>query len=172
MPNLPLHEFAAEYRRINDLLYDSAAEDGQIPEECMVVAAGINTTLAEKVENCCKARTEIAGVLEAFKAEEKRIASRRKALEARVEWWEEYIRDSLELAGRTVADPALVAGTFRVKLAKCPPKLEIFDPELVPSDYDKLPAREISTTAVKDAIAAGVLVPGARIVQGTRLSIK
>ena len=64
---------------------------------------------------------------------------------------------------------------FKVAIQKNPAAVDIFDALSIPADYmttPKPPAPAPDKAKIKDAIKAGQEVPGARLTQSTRLSIK
>lgn len=169
--NKPLYELAAAYRQFLEIAFDSADEGGVIPDEAVIVLKGAEGELKDKLAGCCQARAELTILRDGYAAEEKRIAGRRKALERQVDWLENYMREAMQTVGETTDSDPIEAGTFKLKLVRNPPKLEIFDPNLIPEDYDALPERKINNESVKKALKEGVQVPGAQIVQGIRLKI-
>lgn len=104
---------------------------------------------------------------------EKKVVAARKVLEARAEKWKDYLKRCMTLAGAgSVTDPR--TGTT-VTLQRNPPRVEIEDEGLIPDEYKRkppppapVPDKKIIAEALKD----GVPVPGAKLIQDTRIVIK
>jgi hypothetical protein len=61
---------------------------------------------------------------------------------------------------------------FDISIVKNPPKAHVFDEELVPDEYHRvIEDRYVSRKLVLDALKNGIDVPGARIINETRLKI-
>jgi len=126
--------------------------------------------IEKKAENVCQYLTVLAGQVDVFKAEEKRLAERRKALENQQERIREYIKQGMA----TLEVDKLKAGTFSISVspsagsvvidcsADIPPKFLT----IVPECY------QVDKAAIKAAIKAGQTVPGAHVEPGTTLKIR
>lgn len=120
-----------------------------------------------KSEMICKLVKSVEATAEAFKAEEKRISERRKALEAKADRIRQYMKDALLSAGIDKVD----AGTFTVRVGLSQGSLQIDDQAKLPPKYLKI-IYEPDKAAIKAAIKAGESVPGAHIEAGTTLTIR
>jgi hypothetical protein len=63
---------------------------------------------------------------------------------------------------------------FRLAIQAKPPSVDVYEPGLLPAQYMRTPEAPPPAPdkkAIADAIKAGEEVPGARLVQGTRLAI-
>lgn len=111
--------------------------------------------------------------LEAFtdkaKAEEKRIAERRKAAENRAKRLKQYIQRCMEMAGRTEIE----TGTHNIKIQNNPPKAIVDDEEKIPAKYFiVIPATtQLDKAALLKDLKKGE-VKGAHIEAGTHLRIR
>lgn len=111
-----------------------------------------------------KSQTALAN---AIKAEEKALECRRKAVESRVTRLKEYIGDSLHLMGMKRYETP--RGVLRVSRSE---RVEV-DADLLPKDYMvESVAYRPDKAAIKEAIARGEQVPGARIVERTNAVVK
>ena len=88
------------------------AEEWDKATEARVEALGLD--LEQKAENIARYLADQGGFVAIAKAEEQRIAARRKAAENRVASLKEYLHSCLDHAGRT----EVAAGTFTVKIQK------------------------------------------------------
>lgn len=105
--------------------------------------------------------------IEAHKNEEKRIAERRKQLEKQTETLEAYLYGEMKVSGLK----ELKSPLFKLTIQKNPPKAEVLDESLIPSNF-MIPKFQLDKKAVLQALKDGEEVPGATLVQETRLSIK
>lgn len=105
---------------------------------------------------------------EAMRAEEKRIAERRHAIEANGKRIERYVRSCMESAGIT----KIKSGTFSITLSAGALSVQVLDESAVPETYVRV-KREVNKTAVLSAYReCGEIVPGCDIVQSTTLRIR
>ncbi len=100
----------------------------------------------------------------ALKAEEQRLAAKRRALENQVERVKRYAEQALQLMDR----PKVEGERWTVSLAKNPPRVVLADdalPELLPPGFQRvIPAKvEADLTAIKDALRLGDELPFARL---------
>ena len=83
-----------------------------------------------------------------------------------------YLKLNMEQAGIDKIECPL----FQITIRKNPPSVDVFDDKQIPAEYwvtpePKPPVAAISKTLLSNAIKAGAEVPGARLVQGTKLVI-
>ena len=154
-----LYELTQE---MNDLLEAEEVEESAL--------ARVFGDIQAKGENICKFLATVGADIEAFKAEEKRIQARRKAMENRVEYIREYLKVNMESLGIDT----LKAGTFTVKLQVNPPALVVDDENQIPTKYFTIiPAHtELNKAEVKDALKSGEAIPGAHLEQGRSVRIR
>lgn len=107
---------------LEDLLQNEDATEEQLTE-----AFG---ALQTKGESICKVRANLKADIEAFKAEEKRLADRRKAMENGLDRLEERVKLSMEM----LQIEELTCGTFKLRL-------QSGNPTVVVDDYESIPAR-------------------------------
>ena len=60
---------------------------------------------------------------------------------------------------------------FVIKLQQNPVSLDAFDQDMIPDEYKKVVV-DIDTQKIKDDLKNGVVIPGARLVQGNHVRIK
>jgi hypothetical protein len=125
--------------------------------------------IAEKASNIAQYVAVLDGQVDIFKAEEKRLSERRRAIENHQKRIKEYIKLNMESLGIDSLD----AGTFTIKLQNNPEALNV-------TDENKLPARFIITetitkpdnAAIKAALKNGDTVPGAELTRGRSVRIR
>jgi hypothetical protein len=164
---LTLFQIAQEYRAIADVLMDSGCDEQTLQD----------TLEAEGWDLECKAQNygfvirNLEAGAAAIKQAEEQMASRRKAMENRVKMLQQRLKDGMEMAGVS----KLECPYFAISIAKNPAAVEILDERQIPIEFMKIPEPPPATpdkTAIKEALKAGQDVPGAKLTQGTRLSIK
>lgn len=167
MTALSLYNIAQEHRamveRLMDFQDDSQAISDTIEAE--------SYPLEVKAQNTAYAVKTLKATVEAIKVEEKNMATRRKAIENHIMRIEEYLKTCMEVAGVLKIECA----HFRIAIKKNPPSVEVFEPSLVPVEFMKTPEPpppDVDKAAIRGAIASGKEVPGAMMVQGTRVEIK
>lgn len=123
-----------------------------------------------KVESYCKFLANVESDIERFKAEEKRIASIRKAMENKVERAKQYMKEALLSANID----KLQAGTFKISVSLTAGSLVIDDEKKVPARYCTIiPEQHVpDKAAIKAAIKNGEPCEYAHIEAGTSLRIK
>jgi len=129
--------------------------------------ATIAGDIETKAENICKLVKQFELTAESFKAEEKRISERRKALENHADRIKRYMKESLTFANIDKVQ----AGTFSVSIRPSQGSLQIEDMAAIPAEYIKV-VYEPDKAKIKDAIKNGAAIPGAHIEAGTTLTIR
>lgn len=108
---------------------------------------------------------------DSMKAEETRMAERRKAHEKRVASIKSWLLQNMQLCEISKIEcPA-----FSITLKNNPPSVVIDDDELIPDGYKKLPEPPPLTankTMIATALKSGLDVPGCHLEQKQRLEIK
>ena len=99
------------------------------------------------------------------------LAKRINAIDAKQERLRQYLQKCLYAAGVEKVETSRAV----VKLAKNPPKVDIADASAVPSEFmvqKEPPPPSIDKRALLSALKQGREIPGARIVQETRIVIE
>jgi hypothetical protein len=167
MTALALYHIAAEYRAMVDRLMD--AQDDQVAIADTIEAESY--PLEVKAQNVAYAVKNLEATAEAIKAAEKEMAERRKRIENRAAHVREYLKTCMEIAGVKKID----CPHFALAIKSNPASVDIFEPGLIPAEFMRQPEPPPPSpdkTAIKDALKAGVEVPGAMLAQGTRLDIR
>lgn len=164
---LSLYDLTAEYRAILDEL-DTA--EGVLEGDLEARLDAIVGAHADKVDACVAMARALEAEGDAIKAEEQRLAARRKARAAQVDRLHDYVFKSMKLTKtKKVESPR-----FTVSIAACPPAVNL----LVREDEVPAPYRiertvvSIDKAAIKAALAAGKSLPFAELTRGERLSIR
>lgn len=89
-----------------------AVAEGEVPAHLVELLDSAEGDFDEKVERIGFLMRDLDTDIEVIKAEEKRLAARRKAIERRYAWLDRYVFNALEAAKRTVKRPLI---TLRVQ---------------------------------------------------------
>lgn len=162
-----LFDLAAEYREAADKLADLELP----PEVVRDTLEGMSGDLTVKATNIAMMTADWRALAASIREAERRMAERRRAIEARCDRVEDYLLDAMLFAGIEKIESA----HLRIAVRKNPPAVEIDDPTLIPEGYRRdvpPPPPEIDKQAVKAALAAGIDVPGAHLVQRKRIEVR
>lgn len=170
MTDMALYQLAGSYRQLAEKL--AAADfDAQTVADT-IEASGLTDALQEKaqgVELVARAAEAFCPAIDAEIARLQALKAHRQKIAAGLR---EYIRSQMEVAGiERISCPL-----FDLKLKKNPPAVEVLDERQVPAHFWVTPEPKpveprLDKTAIKGAIKAGIEVPGARLVQATRLEV-
>jgi len=157
-----LYDLAAQYRAIADLAA-SEADDAEVS----AALDAITDQLAVKVDACLALVAEWGAYADALDAEAKRLADRRRVVDARAERLRAYVERNMR-----AAKVAKVEGErFTASLKKTPPALVIDEPADVPAKFKRV-EEVISKEEIKRALKAGEFVPGVHLESKETLVIK
>lgn len=161
-----LYELARTY-------HDDAAKLEDLDLDPQTVADTLESMggeLEAKAVNVIYFAKNLAATAAAIKDAEAQMATRRKALKNRAKALEKYVFDNMQFAGISKIE----CPHFRLSIRENQASVDVFEPALLPQDY----LREVPATYTPDkaliakAIKEGFDVPGARLVQNSRLDIK
>jgi len=154
---------SSTYELANELAF--LMEIDEPTDEQMERLDSLVMELPDKLEGCCKYLANIQPTIDGFKAEEKRLATKRKVLENKMQRFKKYIQSSMETAGMYDVE----AGTFTVKLQQNPKSVKVIDETLIPIDYI-VTSTSIDKKSLKEALKSGE-VAGA-ILESSGLSLR
>ncbi|MBD7971263.1 MULTISPECIES: siphovirus Gp157 family protein [Paenibacillus] len=98
--------------------------------------------------------------MEAFKAEEKRLAKKRKYLENKNNGLKSYTQSVLEVNKIDKVN----AGMFKVKLQKNPPSINVLDSNKVPDTYKIAQEPKIDSKKLLSDVKNGVVIEGVELI--------
>ena len=145
-----IYELTQDYLRLLEM-----AEDPELdPEMIADTFEGIEGELEIKAENYAKVMKNLEGDIAALKAEEERLAKKRKAIENNIKRMKGTLQEAMELTGKTKFKTDL----FSFGIQKNAPSVVIDAADIrdIPEDYLKFKEPEVDKTAIKNAINAGV----------------
>ncbi|MFC5541530.1 siphovirus Gp157 family protein [Ureibacillus suwonensis] len=155
-----LYELNEMYRNIQFLI-----ESGEYTEEELKFAIdSVNGEISEKLEGYAMVVKNLESDIAGLKAEEKRLADRRKSLENGVERMKEAMQDTLLLTG----EKRVKTSKFTISLRKST-SVEVENEDLIPEEFVK-----ITKTISKSELAKRLKeteVPGAKLVEKESLQI-
>lgn len=165
--NLALYKIAESFQALECL------DDPDMPPEAVNdTLDSLRGDLTVKATNVAMYARNLEALAAQIKLAEQTMAHRRKMLENRAESIREYIKRCMETASIQKID----CPHFSLAIKKNPPAVEITDEESIPAIYMRDPPPPPPPAPDKkligDALKTGQAVPGARLIQGTRLDIK
>lgn len=168
---MTLYELMSGYKN-----FLTAVENGEIPEEAIAdTLEAIEGDIDEKIDNIACVLKVLEAEEAAIKAEEDRLAQRRKAKANAKERTKTYLSEMLTALGKTEFESPRNKITFR----KTPGKVVIADEKAFiewASQYDDslltYGKPTINKTAVKTAIEDGKEILGAEIVVSQNMQLK
>lgn len=99
----------------------------------------------------------------------KSLEARIKAEKKRQEWLNNCLLDAMQFMGIQ----KITSADISLKLAKKPASVLVEDESLIPEDYIRTKVeKSVDKTLIKDALKTGQNIPGVKLVEGFRLSIK
>lgn len=167
MTSLSLYVIAAEHRQMVERLMDTQDDSQAIAD----TIEAESYPLEVKAQNVAYAVRNLEAAAAAIKEAEKQMADRRKSIENRAMHVKEYLKTCMEVAGVKKID----CPHFALTIKNNPASVDVFEPGLVPAEFMRQaepPPPAPDKKAIKAELDAGKDVPGAKIVQGTRLEIK
>ena len=159
-----MYELTGEYKELLALAGDPDIEPDAIADTLEAITGEIEL----KAENTAVIIHELAAEAAKIKAEETRLADRRKALEAHAA----RLKDGLYNAMKTVGREKFKTTLFSFNIQKNPVKLVIDDESKVPKKYLIQQAPKIDNTAIKEYLKTGKTLKYAHLEQTEGLRIK
>lgn len=161
-----LYELKQEYQLAAYKLQDMDLDEQTLHDTLESMAGDLEVKATNTVMVARNMRTTAAAIKEA----EASMSARRKAIEARADYLEKRVFDTMLETGITKIE----CPYFRLSIQNNPASVDVFDQLQIPQDYMReIPAKfEIDKALIKQAINDGFEVPGARLVHGQRLTTK
>jgi len=167
MKNLSLYQLSSTYLEALDNLTDPEMD---LPIEAVTdTLEGLSGEMEEKAINVAKFMRNIEATANAIKEAETAMAKRRKALENRASWMKDYLKGSMEHTGITKIE----CPYFKLSIQKNPAAVNIINEDTIPDKFkEQVISWKVDKTAIKKAIQSGKTIPGAKLLNGTRLAIR
>ena len=147
--------------------------DLDLPEEVVRdTIEGLQGDMQEKCTNVAAFIRNTEALAEQIKQAEATMAARRKALENRADRIRQYLLENMQRTGISKIE----SPWFKIALSKNPPSVVVDDEDTLkfahPEFVKVVTTESLDKTAIKEAIKAGQIVEGARLVQADRVTIK
>ena len=164
--NISLFELKSEYQLAAQKLQDMDLDEQTLADTLESLAGDLET----KATNTIMVSRNMRAVVPAIKEAAKAMLDRAKAIEARADYLDKRVFDTMIETGITKIECAY----FKLTIQDNPPAVEVFDSLQVPSDYMReVPATyTVDKTLIKKAIQDGFDVPGAKLTHAKRLVCK
>jgi len=149
-------------------LIQSLIEEG-VDEEVFADAIAKNEMdLAEKLEGYAMVMKNIESDIDGFKAEEKRLSERRKAMESKIKRMKESMHDAMSSTG----EKKIQGEKFTFTVQKNPPSLKVLDESLIPEIFFDEQKPTLNKKLLMESMKDGFEYEGAQISQGESLRIR
>lgn len=158
-----LYELSATYEELMECLYDEEWDEEMLVD----TLDGIEGEIEEKAENYAKIMKQMEKDIAGYKAEEARMAAKRRSLENR----EERMKKALYEAMKAVGKPKFKTALFSFGIQKNPASLVIDKPEEVPEQFLIPQAPKVDNAKIKEILKNGETLAYAHLVQGESLRI-
>lgn len=154
---MKLYEIPSTLRELLDRL-DADPDTGEVDGEALAAYAEYNAAAAEKLEGTACYVRALKAEADAIKAEEERLAKRRKALENKSERLKNYLMPALEAVGGKVKG---VMASLRISRTQA---VYVFDLDALPDAFKRVKTTiDPDKVALKKALKSGEDIPGAAL---------
>lgn len=152
---MKIYEIPGALRDLLDRL-DADPDTGEVDGDALAAYAEYQGQAAEKLEGTACYVRELEAEAEAIKAEEDRLAKRRKALEGKAARLKTYLMPALEAVGGKVKG---VMASLRISRTQA---VKVLDLEALPEAFRRIKTTiDPDKTAIKKALKSGEDIPGA-----------
>lgn len=163
MPNL--YELSSDLAEVMRAIDEA---DGVVEGDLEARLDAVSVPFVEKLEGIAAIDRMLELRADAYRAEEKRLADRRRAVENERDRLRAYAVDGM----RRVGMPKVVGKLFTLSVKRNPPALHLLvDDDAVPEVWTKT-RREVDRAAIKAALQTGTVLPWAELTQGEALVIR
>lgn len=154
---MKIYEIPGALRELLDRL-DADPDTGEVDGEALAAYAEYNAAAAEKLEGTACYVRELKAEAGAIKAEEERLAKRRKTLENKSERLKNYMMPALEAMGGKVKG---VMASVRIGKSQA---VTVFDIDALPDAFKRVVTKvDPDKVALKKALKSGEDIPGAAL---------
>lgn len=156
-----LYDLSQNYRQVLDLI-----EEGD--ERFLDTLESIDEAIEDKVENYGKLIKSVEAGIEGLKAEEKRLAERRKFMENSVKRMKENVEQSMISTGKKKIKGPL----FTFTIQKNPPSVEVIEERHIPQGFWIPQEPKLNKKELLEELKLGHEVPGVELKQSESLRIR
>ena len=163
--NLSLYQLTDQYRLALSAIPDNASE-----EEVHRILDKFDAPITVKVQNTTAYCLNLAAEADAIERVVSKLQGRAAKLKRKEEWYRKYLY--VNMKALSITEIKANDGTFKAKIVKNPPKLNITGP--VPAEYERVipEQREPDKVKIKDDLKLGVIIENCALVQGDRLKLE
>lgn len=158
---MKLYELTGQYLRLLE-------EDDMDPDVLRDTLEGLQGEIGDKAEAIAKVMRSIEAEEAALKAEEDRLANRRRSLENKRVSMKGYLETQLQLAGLD----KIKGSIFTIALQNNPPSVSIQDDAVIPETYYIPQPAKLDKKALMDDLKAGAQMDGVCLQQTRSLRIR
>jgi hypothetical protein len=163
--SMRLYEIADQYQFLLNDLYD--LETGVVNETALARLNELSDSMEDKAINITRLFKELEAAAEAIEKERQAMQKREKALKNQIASLKDYLSSNMERCEiKKIECPQFV-----ISLQKNPVKLDITDESLIPPTYEIM-TLSLNEAKIKEDLKNGVVIPGARLVQGSSIRIR
>lgn len=165
MSKLALYHLTDQYRHALSVL-----DDADLPAEIVAdTLEGLAGEIEIKATNVAAYHLNLVAESNAIKEAIDRMSARRKTLESRIESLRDYLKSNMERCGIT----EIKSPEFVLKIKSNPPAVIIDNEDSIPDGYKiRKEIVSIDKRGLSTAMKSGEIIPGARLIQDTRLEIR
>jgi hypothetical protein len=168
LPNVQVafRQFEELFEKFCEGVEAQAQQDQLAPEQQLALGEQLKAGIEQrdKLGNCL---AWLDGQAELLCEKERQLASRRRNFEK----FSAAVKSSLHQALLDMGVRRVEGNEFSFSVKKNPPRVEVVDEEVIPAEFVSYTV-SINKTAIRDAIEAGLKVPGAILESSTRLDIR
>lgn len=146
----------------------SLIEEGADEATFAEALANNQMDLTEKLEGYAMVMKNIESDIAGYKAEEKRLSDRRKAMENNIK----RMKENMQYAMVSTGEKKIQGERFTFTVQKNPPSLNLVDESIVPKEFLVEVAPTIDKKAIMERLKNDEAVPGAEIKQGESIRIR
>lgn len=163
--SISLYNLGQEYTQVMNML-----EDGEDNQAIIDTLESIGEEIAVKARNIAVVLSNYDSNINILDEEIKRLQERKKREKAKQEHLKSYLKENMERTGQT----KIVTPTHSISLKKNPHAVVVTDESLIDNRfYNIIPENYVlDKNRLKEALKQGEQIEGARLEQGTSLSIK
>ena len=161
-----LYELTGNYITLMDMLDDPEVD----PITLMDTLDAVEGELDEKAENYGRIIRNLEAEAKALKEEADRLSRRKRTIDNNIDSLKKRLQLSMELTGKDAIDTPL----FKFRIQKNAPSVvvDLDDLQDMPMEYLTYHEPTVNKAAIKDALKAGEVIEGCRLVEKQSIQIK
>jgi len=161
---ISLYEMAQQYEDMKAIA-ETFEDDTGIMQEAL---DNIQDKIDTKAENIAKFIKSLEAERDCFKAERERLEKKERSINNKINWLKNYLLAELQKLNISKVKGKILS----LVIKKNPVSVLVKDEKIIPENYFIInTTRQVSKTAIKEAIENGQVVPGAELTQTISLKI-